>query len=164
MSIHDYEPEADFGSFGITLANNPDGALLVNAEKNEEFDPGISNDVEGLLLLGKLTADCELYGHTFTLRTLTRGERLAIAQFVQDYEDTLGLADAMQTAYLAQAIMIVDGRPLSIALGDESPEARLRRNFEIVQKWYDPVIEALYREYSQLLVRQSIAFRELEGK
>lgn len=164
MSNPDFESDADFSRFGLQLANADDGQLLVNAEKNDEFDERIRTDVEGLLFLGRLTHDCEIYGHSFTLRTLTRGERLAVAQFVREYEDSLGLADALQTSYLALAVMLLDGRPLSIALEDERPDVRLRRNFEIVQKWYDPVIEAVYAEYSNLIVRQNIAFQELEGK
>jgi hypothetical protein len=160
------EPEADFAQQfgGLALANDEDGTLLINAEPVEEFDPQISNEVEGLLFLGRLTHDCTLYGHTFRLQTLTRGERLAIMLFVQEYEDTLGLADAMQSAYLASALVLVDGRALSIALGDEDPIDRLRRNFNLVREWYDPVIEALYAEYSKLLVKQNMAFRDLEGK
>lgn len=165
MSTPDFESDPDYSQFGLSLANGDDGRLLVNAEKSDEFDPRVANDVEGLLFLGRLTHDFSLYGHSFTIRTLTRGERLAAAQFVREYEDTLGLADALQTAYLALAVVLVDGRPLSIALEDEQrPDTRLRRNFDIVQKWYDPVIEAVYAEYSNLLVRQRLAFQELEGK
>lgn len=167
MNAPDFESDPDYSQFGLHLSNDDEGNLLVNAEKNDEFDPRIRDDVEGLLFLGRLTHDFDLYGHSFTIRTLTRGERLAAAQFVREYEDTLGIADALQTAYLALAIMLVDGRPLSIQLEDsrsQEIENRLRTNFAIVQRWYDPVIEAIYAEYSNLLVRQNIAFQELEGK
>lgn len=159
------EGDADYGAFGISLANDPDtGQLLVNAEKHEEFDSRISHELEGLLFLGRLTHDCEIFGHTFTLRTLTRGERLAVSLYVQEHENTLGLADALQTAYLALAIELVDGRPLSIALENETTDARLRRNFAIVQQWYDPVLESLYVQYGILVGKAVEAFRELEGK
>lgn len=164
MSEMTFEPERDYSAFGIELANDPDGNFLVNAEKHEEFDERISEELEGLLFLGRLTSDCEIFGHSFTLRTLTRGERLAVSLFAQDYENTLGLADALQTAYLALAIELVDGRPLSIALAAESLDARLRRNYDIVKNWYDPVLEALYAEYSKLVVKSHQAFKELEGK
>lgn len=165
MSTYSYEPDADLSLGGLVMANDPEsGALLVNAEKADEFDERVSQEVEGLLYLGRLTHECELYGHTITLRTLTRGERLAASLFVREYEDTLGLADALQTAYLALAITTVDGRPLTISLGKEPVEARLRRNFEIVRNWYDPIVEALYTEYSHLLVRMKNALDEFEGK
>jgi hypothetical protein len=159
------EGDVDYSNFGLSFANDPQsGALLVNAEKAEEFDDRISVELEGLLFLGRLTHDCSLYGHTFTLRTLTRGERLAVSLFVQDYEDSIGLADALQTAYLAMAIQTVDGRPLSIPLESEKPEDRLRRNWQIVEKWFDPVLEALYVEYSNLAIKAQQAFLELERK
>lgn len=165
INAPDFESDQDFSQFGLTLGNDDEGHILVNAEKNDEFDPRIKNDVEGLLFLGRLTHDFDLYGHPMTIRTLTRGERLATTLFVRQYEDTLGLADALQTAYVALAVVTVDGRALSIPLVDnESVEARLRRNFAIVQNWHDAVIEAVYTEYSQLLVRQKLAFEELEGK
>lgn len=162
----DHEPAPDLSAFGITFANDPDtGQVLVNLEKADEFDDRIGQDVEGLLWLGRLTQDCEIYGHTFTLRTLTRGERLAAALFVKEYEDTLGIADALQTAYLSLAIELVDGRPLSIPLEQrETTESRLARNFTTVQRWYDPVLEALFAEYQSLVRREADAFRELEGK
>lgn len=164
MSTFIPEGERDYGPF---LANNPDAEqpVLANTERVEEFDPErISADVEGLLWLGKLTDDCEIFGHTFVLRTLTRGERLAVSLFVREYEDTLGLADAMQTAYLALAVEEVDGRPLTVALGPETPEERLRRQFVQVSKWYDPVLEALWVKYRNLNARATAAFTELEGK
>lgn len=165
MSIPDFEADQDFRStLGLSLANGPDGELLVDSEKHEEFDARVHADIEGLLFLGRLTHDCELYGHTFTLRTLTRGERLAISLFVREYEDTLGLADALETAYLALALQTVDGRPLSIPIENEPIAQHLRRNFEIIRHWYDPVLEAVYAEYSRLLIRQKLAFQELEGK
>lgn len=164
MSTFIPEGDRDYGPF---LANDPDGELpvLANVERVDEFDEEkISADVEGLLWLGKLTEDCSIFGHTFVLRTLTRGERLAVSLFVKEYEDTLGLADAMQTAYLSLAIEEVDGRPLTVPLGPEEPEERLRRQFAVVRKWYDPLLETLWVHYRNLNARATEAFRELEGK
>lgn len=168
MSNYEFvpEPERDYSHFGLTFDNDDEtGQVLVNLERADEFDSRIGQDLEGLLYLGRLTSDCEIFGHTFTLRTLTRGERLAAALFVQEYESSLGLADALQTAYLALAIEVVDNRPLSIPLEQrESTEAKLSRNFAIIRNWYDPVLEALYTEYQRLILREVDAFRELEGK
>lgn len=168
MSNTEIEPEGDrdFSHFGVEFANDPAPAgVLINAEPVDGFDEArISQDVEGLLWLGKLTHNCTLYGHTFTLRTLTRGERLSVALFVREYEETLGLADAMQTAYLALSIETVDGRALTSPLGPETAEERLRRNFNTVHQWFDPVLEALWLEYKVLTNRAIAAFQELEGK
>lgn len=165
MSVADFEGDQDLAIFGVELGNAPDGALLVNAEKIDEFDHRIQKEVEGLLYLGRLTKDVEIYGHTVTLRTLTRGERIAAALFCKEYEGSLGIGDAMELAYLALSITSVDGRALSIPLSkNETIAQHLARNYATIENWYDPIIDALYREYSGLLVRSQLALDELEGK
>jgi hypothetical protein len=156
----EFTPEGD-RDYGPFLANAP---VLANAEPVEGFDEKISEDVEGMLWLGKLTHECTVFGHKIVLRTLTRGERLAVSLYVQEYENTIGLADAMQTAYLALSIETVDGRALTTPLGPESIEERLRRNFNVVREWYDPTLETLWNEYKILTTRALAAFQELEGK
>jgi hypothetical protein len=163
MLNRDFEPDVDLGR--MQLANDPDGRLLVNTLPAEEF-PHVSQDIEGLMFLGRLTSSFVLYGHSFSLQTLTRGEKLAITQYVKDYEDTIGLTDALQTGFLALALTEVDGRPISIPLSpdQDNPLVRLHRNFPVVSRMYDQVLEALYAEYSKLLIRQAQAFQVLEGK
>jgi len=159
-------PELD-ADLLYTLDNDEEtGALLVNAVEADEFDPRHSNDVEGLLFLGKLTHNAEIFGHSFILKTLTRGERLATSLIVKEYEGTLGEADALQTATVAASILTVDGRPPSFALTPEenSPLARIRANFAVVTTYYDPIIETLWAEYGNLLIRQVAAFQAMQGK
>lgn len=161
MSI--IEPDSDFG-----LANAPPGFEFdqenLNAVEADTFPPQIQVDVDGLMWLGYLTDSFELFGHSFTIRTLTRGERLAISQLTKEYEDTLGMADAYQTAVVAASLIVIDGRPLIDLEMNTSTMSRIRQNFEIIQKWYDPVIEALYERVGQLTIRQQIAFVELQSK
>lgn len=97
---------------------------------------------------------------------MTRGERLATALVAKEYEGTLGYGDAIQTAYVAAAVLTLDDRPLSIPVSAEesSPLARIRTNFPKVARWYDPVVEALFAEYGNLVLRQAGAFAELSGK
>lgn len=165
-SVPEQDADLTFGA-GITLNSNEEtGELLANPVEADEFDPRHANDIEGLLFLGRLTHRCEVFGHTFILKTLTRGERLATTLVTHEYEDSLGVADALQTALLAAAIVSVDGRPVSVPLSpdENEPLPRIRKNFTIVQKWYDPILEALYAEYGNLLLRQAGAFAELSGK
>lgn len=172
MSVHipDFEPDADFSAagdlpLGFERIETEDGDVLVNAQKADEFDPRHANDVEGLLFLGYLTDEFELFGHTFIIRTLRRGERLACALVVKEWEETLGIGDALETAYVSASLMSVDGRALTAPLGpSENPIVRIRSNFGQVSKWYDYVVESIYQRYSALLVRQHAAFTELEGK
>jgi len=161
----DFEPDVDYGQapFGMSLN---DGITNIKPAV-DDFDERHSQDLEGLLFLGYLTDDFEVYGHRFSIRTLRRGEKLAITQIASEYENTIGLADALQTACIAGSIMMVDGRPLSIPLSNQEnrdPGTWIRRNYNIVSEWFDPVIEAVYEKYSFLQVRQTTAFLELQGK
>lgn len=167
MSISDFEPDPDILAAGeFELGTSDEGRLFANAVEADEFSDDIHNDVEGLLLLGYLTTNATIFGHTFVLKTLTRGERLAVTQFVREYEDSLGIGQALETASLALAIINVDGRPLSIPLGDadRSPATTLVRNYSKISQWYDPVLDSLYMEYQELQQRMTAAFIGLQGK
>lgn len=167
MSISDFEPDPDYSSLGSVLLSTDaeTGRLVANAAEVEEFDPRIENDLEGLLYLGYLTKNCSIFTHQFVLKTLTRGEKLAILRYCADYDDTMGIGDALETATLALAVVTANGRPLSVALTkEETAEDRLQRNFPIVAKWYDPVLEELYLEYQELVQRMNAAFAALQSK
>ena len=168
MSNPDFEPDVDFAPVGYQVDRDDEsGQPFLNAEKADEFDAKIHNDIEGLLYLGYLTSDIEVFGHRFTIKTLRRGERLACGLLVKEYEDTISMGDALESVYVAACIVALDGRPLSAALSpdeERDPMQRIRANFERVVKWYDPVVEAIYYEFSNLLLRQAQAFGELELK
>lgn len=168
MTNPDFEQDVDLlHGAGVAFANDEtSGELLVNAVEADEFDSRHQNDIEGLLFLGKLTKRCDIFGHVFVIKTLTRGERLAALLVVKEFEESLGVSDAFQTALLAAAIVTVDGRPLTIPLSpseDKDRLTRIRANFEIIQDYYDAVLEALYAEYGSLLLRQAQAFAALQG-
>lgn len=160
------EPDQDFSLAGQQprgFAFDTDAQTL-NVVEAEAFPEDIQRDVDGLMWLGYLSDSFELFGHQFTIRTLTRGERLAITQLTKEYEETLGMADAYSTAIVAASLMVIDGRPLADLQPGKSAISRIRENFDLVQKWYDPVIEALYERVGQLTVRQQVAFVELQSK
>lgn len=136
-------------------------------EPADEFPPEIHQDVMGLLYLGSLTKECEVLGHRFVLKTLTSGEELALGQIVHEYGDTLVQAKAFTIATIAAAIVTVDGNPIVGSLGPEYSNTitTIRKKFEYIRdKWYWPVIEMLYMQYSGLVIRQAVAFQALEGK
>lgn len=168
MSASDFEGSPDYTRVGaLSLGNDPEtGQPFANVVQADEFDPSIANDVEGLLMLGYLTKNVAIFGHTFTLKTLTRGERLAVLTFCKEFEETLGIGEALETATLALAIVSADNRPLSVPLGptDTDPQDALVRNWSIVSKWYDPVLNGLYLEYRDLQNRMLAAFQELQSK
>lgn len=161
------EPDADIlstGPFGLRYVEGG----LVNAIEAEDFDlEQVSRDVDGLLMLGYLTDDFVLYGHHFTIRTLRRGEKLAVGELIQQYADTIGVGDAISAVTVAACLVLVDNRPLASPLGageEEDPAVWIRRAYSIVKKWYDPVIDSVWDKYNALLVRQGRAFLEFEGK
>lgn len=168
MSATDFEGSPDYTRVGaLSLGNDPEtGQPFANPVQADEFDPSISNDVEGLLMLGYLTKNVSLFGHTFVLKTLTRGERLAVLTFCKEFEETLGIGEALETATLALSIISADNRPLSVPLStaDLNPNDTLVRNWQIVSKWFDPILNGLYLEYRDLQNRMLAAFQELQGK
>ena len=128
------------------------------------FDGDISQDVRGLLNLGKLTERVEIFGHYFVLKTLTVGEELAIAQLVNEYAGTIGQGKAFQTAVIAAALVSVDGRELVAALGPDV-QASLSDKFDyITTNWYMSTVDAIWEAYQSLLLRQHDAYQEVMGK
>lgn len=155
-------PPSDQAPFGYSFDEG-----VLNANPAEEFPAQANQDVDGLLFLGYLTDAFDVYGHKFVIRTLRRGEKLAVGKIVQEYTETVGLGDAISAATIAASILLVDSRPLSLPLSDEessTPDLWIRRNFAIVSKWYDPIIDSIYDKYLNLLQRQTRAFLEFQGK
>ena len=141
------------------------GDNLVQLNPNDEFDARYKLDVDGLIWLGYLTESFPLYGHTWVLKTLTRGERLAVTLAVKEYEDTLGTALALETATIAASLLMIDNVPIYPGLEPDAPPLpRILDAFKVVQTWHDPLIAKLYEKYSQLQLRQIRAFFELESK
>ncbi len=151
---------------GLEFSAEAGDALVVPAQApTDKFDPRFKDDIDGLVWLGFLTDTFTMYGHTFTIQTLTRGERMAVTQVAKPYEDTLGAGMALGTATVAACILMVNGMPLNPAFThDEAPLSRINANFEIVSKWFDPLIEAIYAKFTELQMRQIDAFYELESK
>ena len=141
------------------------GDALANPDESEAFPLSSEEDVEGLLWLGYLTATDTVFGHRFTLRTITHGEKLAVSLVTKEYEDTLGMADAYAAATIAASLVMLDGHPFGASLDvAEDPVRRIEANFKLVKRWFDPVIQALYQKYAQLRVRQELAFHNLQSK
>lgn len=161
----DFEPDVDFSAAEAPsgFQFSPDGTTL-NAIESDKFPPNVSQDVEGLLWLGYLTDTFDLYGHRFVIKTLTRGERLIVSQLVKEFENTLGLADAYETAQIAASLVMIDGMPLADIEPGEDPSRRIRENFERVKKWYDPVLAQLSERIVALNMRQAQAFIAFRSK
>lgn len=136
------------------------GFDIVSEDALDKFPEESKQDLNGLLYLGYLTDRFEKFGHTFTIKTLTRGERMAVSILVKEWEGSLGMADAYEAAMVAASLVEVDGRSLYTDLEpDADPLIRIRQNFNIVRRWYDPVLVAIYERITVLAARQERVFQ-----
>src|SRR4051812_6796279 len=72
------------------------------------FSPEVHNDVVGMIFLGALTDEFDVFGHRIVLSTLTAGEELSIALVIKDCQATLAQGKAMAIATVAAAVERVD--------------------------------------------------------
>ena len=135
------------------------------SDEVDEFPSEVEDDFTGLMFLGALSSTFELFGHRFAIKTLRANEELVCAQLVKEYEGTLAQGKAYVIAQIAASIVTVDGREITKPLGPEDNMATLHRKFEYVRThWYWPVIEMIYSEFANLMMRQSAAFDAYLGK
>src|SRR5687767_8220248 len=123
-------------------------------EEPEQPEGPVSDEVLGLLHLGRLSSSMKIRGHDVRLKTLTMDEELEVGLLIQPFSNTEWQGRALATGLVAASIETVDGKPLVEALGPG--EQTLRRKFDYVRKnMYWPVILALYEEgYIPLVDRQ----------
>lgn len=126
----------------------------------------LSQDVLGLVYLGKLTDVIDVYGHQIEIRTLTIGEELDIGLLTQPFESTAERGRAYMTAVAAACIETVDGRPLPIQpLGPSSRAAMLREKFTyMADRYHWETIKKIYDGYMLLQSRVVESLEELEKK
>ena len=159
----DYAAAEGAAPHGFQFAQDQTGPLL-NAAEADVFPDSAWVPVQGLLWLGYLTESFELFGHRFVIRTLTRGDRLAVSQLTKEWEETLGLADAYQAATVAASLAFVDDQPIAEIDKAADRLASIQRTFARVQDWYEPVVEAVFNRTVLLSNRQTAAFIALQSK
>jgi len=124
----------------------------VNTEKTNipgTFPDQWKAEFEGLAYLGYLSKEVtSIPFHHFVVRTLKTNEKLEITLLTKEYSDTLGYGRAYKAAVVAAALESIDGRQL---VPVEKGTNTLRQKFEyVINSWYDPVIDILYREVDEL--------------
>lgn len=133
----------------------------------DAFPDDMHQDLHGLMWVGYLSTKFEYLGHSFRIKTLTVGEELAVAQVVKDYADTMGFEKAAAAALVAACIETVDGRALMGKLGPGATGS-IEQKFDFItdsdEGWYWPTIEAVYREYVDLQLRQATVYDKLQSK
>lgn len=127
------------------------------------FDPAIQEVVEGLVWLGRLEKTVKFCGHSFTLRTLTVEEELAVAQAINDYKEGVKAGDAYAAATIGVALEAVDGdESFCPPIGpDLIGFAKARLNY--VSQWYLPTIQYLFQQYTTLLQQQAEAIEAIQN-
>jgi len=106
-------------------------------------------EFEGLLYLGYLSKEITTIPfHHFTVRTLTVSEKLEIALLTKEYVDTIGYGRSYRAAVVAAGLERVDGREL---VSSTTQLSVLKQKYDyVINSWYDPVIDLLYKEIDDL--------------
>jgi hypothetical protein len=117
-----------------------------------EFDPRWTDEMEGLLFVGRVTHEFRLGGHKITIATPEAQDTLRAALLIKQYQETAGALRALTIAALATCLVKVDGYALPrgvMADGSDDMESR----FSWVAKLHTAVIDGIYREYEDLEIR-----------
>lgn len=147
--------QEEYGSYDPTevIKTDPKASVLHDEQGNilPAFDAKHRDDFEGLLYIGALTKTFTWLGHKFRIRTLDTDENLAVGLVTQPYDQTMGAALAMKTAFAAICVLSVDGQELPIPYQADNDDAWAHQRFDYVKsKWYPFTIEAVYAEYLEL--------------
>lgn len=133
------------------LRDDPDVTFDEEVQSVDNVAPG---DLEQLVFLGCIEDSKTIDGFKFDLRTLTGKEQndvwLSVAFLNNDTKFFV-----VKIAFLARAIMAVNGRPLDVLYRGKdfrelTKEARCAR---VIEGWQDTLINELYDFYSQMVER-----------
>lgn len=114
----------------------------------EPFDPRWMLPFEGLLNVGYLEREFEVYGHKVLLRTITVADELELALLIQQWANTIGSVRAYQTGVVSAALLSVDGRSLPEPLTMSPGDTPVRNRFDYLRNNYrPPVINLIYEKY-----------------
>lgn len=130
-------------------------------EPPAQFDQKHSLDFEGLLYLGKLERTFEYAGHWFRIKTLDTGEIINVGLLHAEHKDALTETKVWQVATLAASVLTVDGKALPLPLTMEANDTGLQSRFDVVKRWFPPIIDAVYEEYLLLEAKAIDVLREM---
>jgi hypothetical protein len=135
------EPEDEPGTL-----RDEEGNLLPS------FDSRYAEGLKGLAFVGALSKPFTWLGHDFVIRTLRDGEKLAVAQIIKEFADTMGADRAYGCAIAAMCTMSVDGEELPVPIGESrrSYEWGLQRFNYVKDTWFPFTVDAVFNEYVAL--------------
>ncbi len=122
------------------------------------FDPRYAEPFVGLAYLGALADSFDWLGHTFDIRTLRDGEKLAVATIIKPYVETMGADRAYACAMVGMCITGVDGTDLPIPIGEtkRAHEWGHQRFQYVKDTWFSFTVDTVFNRYLMLedLARQ----------
>jgi hypothetical protein len=149
-------------TLGVPSEDEPD--TLRDAEGNvlPTFDAKHAEPFKGLLYLGALADNFDWLGHSFDIRTLRDGEKLAVATIIKPYIETMGADRAYANAMVGMCITGVDGDDLPIPIGETKRAHEWgRQRFDYVKdNWYSSTIDVVFNRY---LILEDLAMRVLDA-
>lgn len=141
------EPDPDDSGWGAE-SPPPEEQPEEDMEFFESFNPEWRQPFQGLVYLGHLEGKVEIPYHSFTVKTLTTGEKIKVVELIRHLEDSIGYARAYRAAIVAAALLTVDGKPLLV--GSKNVEAISQRYRYITDNWYDFVVDLIYEKVNEM--------------
>jgi acyl-homoserine lactone acylase PvdQ len=125
-----------------------------------EFDPRYRDPFLGLLYLGFLTKEEEIFGHSFKLVTPGQRTRFEAGLLHKPYLNSMEGENAWATVQVAAYLLAVDGTELPGAIGPKSTGVTERYNW-VVDNLHRTVIQDLYLKTLSLEAESAKALEEL---
>jgi hypothetical protein len=136
------QPEATTPSDPPAVTEEPEKAEVKLDYR--EFDPKHRDSFTGLLFVGHLDEDFELFGHRFVISSPTQTERLQIGPVIKEFSDTITGELAYQAAMVAAYLKSVDGKDLPQPILTNARDTALRERFNwVTDNLRRPVINAV---------------------
>lgn len=160
--VFKFEEDPDKFKVGVPRVDPVEEEESLPDEKTSTFPDDWKQDFEGLTYLGYLdTTVRDIPYHEFVIRTLTVGEKIEIHQILKDVDinNPAAYLRAYKAAVVAATLVSVDGKPL-IAVDKKHSVVR-EKYLYVVNSWYDPVIDILYRRANELELRSLQVLYEL---
>jgi hypothetical protein len=129
-----------------------------------EFDPKHKEAFTGLLYVGHLDDEFELFGHRFMIASPTQTERLQIGPIIKEFTDTVTGELAYQAAMVAAYLVKVDGKDLPIPIMNNTRDASMRERFNWVTDNLRRVVINAVSDRCMILESEIEATLEAMGK
>lgn len=120
-------------------------------EPPREFDERFKDPFKGLLYLGYLTSEFQIFGHDFKIATPSQMEKLELGNVMRNYKDAITSEIAWQTVYVAMFLVSIDGEELPQPVLTKPKDSALQDRFNwVAMNLRQPVIDRLFTHCLEL--------------